>query len=138
MKLTVMEKLISMIGLTLKNLNMKNLINISDIDINRIEGRYLMAALVKITTESQTDKTPDQVLKQCEVLQEEMYKDATDPPIDTRPQTFELELQKLINKHGRESGSDTPDFVLANYLIGCLEVFNQSVKDRDKYFETEI
>lgn len=117
---------------------MKNLINLSDIDTNRIEGRYLMAALVKITTESQTDKTPDQVLKQCEILQEEMYKDAIDPPIDTRPQTFLSGLQTLINKHGKESGSDTPDFILANYLIGCLEVYNQSVKDRDRYFGIDV
>lgn len=34
-----------------------------------------MGALAKITTESQTDKTPYEVLEQIHNLQEEMYKD---------------------------------------------------------------
>lgn len=32
------------------------------------EGRLLFAALVKLTTESQTDKTPDEVLEQLNKL----------------------------------------------------------------------
>ena len=47
--------------------------NLSEIDTSIIEGRLLMAALAKLTTESQTDKEPDQVLGQCERLAAEMF-----------------------------------------------------------------
>lgn len=36
------------------------------------EGRLLLAAIAKITTESQTDKTPDEVIKQLNTLSKKM------------------------------------------------------------------
>ena len=47
---------------------------------------------------------------------------------------FKDELTTLINKHSKENGSDTPDWVLANYLCGCLEVFNETVKIRSNWY----
>jgi len=55
--------------------------------------------------------------------------------------TFIRELTTLINKHSLESGSDTPDFILAEYLVNCLENFNnvsQSKKDYDIGTVTEL
>jgi hypothetical protein len=46
---------------------------IKDIDTSTIEGKLLLAALAKITTESQTNKTPDEVLQQCMDLAEKMF-----------------------------------------------------------------
>lgn len=37
---------------------------------------------------------------------------------------FEKELSSLINKYSLECGSDTPDFILAGYLMNCLRNFN--------------
>jgi len=51
--------------------------------------------------------------------------------------TFEKELQQLINRHSKENGSDTPDFMLAEYLNGCLENFNRTVKAREKWYGRE-
>ncbi len=51
---------------------MEKLLSINDIDRTTMEGRLLFAALVKITTESQTDKTPDEVLQQLDVLSAEI------------------------------------------------------------------
>lgn len=48
---------------------------ISEIDINTKEGRLLLAAIAKLTTESQTDKTPDEVMAQCEALSVAMFQD---------------------------------------------------------------
>lgn len=42
--------------------------DLNEIDTTTKEGRLLFAALAKITTESQTDKTPYQVLEQLEEL----------------------------------------------------------------------
>ena len=49
--------------------------------------------------------------------------------------TFEKELENLINKYNKENGSDTPDFILAEYLLGCLETWNNSIKKREKWYD---
>ena len=46
---------------------------ISEINTDIQEGKLLIAALAKITTESQTDKTPDEVLEQVTKLANEIY-----------------------------------------------------------------
>lgn len=38
--------------------------------------------------------------------------------------SFQDELAELINKHSKENGSNTPDFILAKYLEDCLELWN--------------
>lgn len=47
--------------------------------------------------------------------------------------TFRQELQELINRHSKEGISDTPDFILASYLTGVLDVFDASVIARDRW-----
>lgn len=47
---------------------------------------------------------------------------------------FRNELQILINKTSKENGSDTPDYVLANYLNGTLYLFDKAVKEREKHY----
>ena len=44
---------------------------------------------------------------------------------------FKKELENLINCHSKENESDTPDFVLAQYLVRCLDVFNRAVQQRE-------
>lgn len=46
---------------------------------------------------------------------------------------FEKDLTKLINRYSLEAGSDTPDYILAEYLMGCLETFNDSVRRRSDW-----
>lgn len=48
--------------------------------------------------------------------------------------TFQKELENLINRYGQENGSDTPDFILAQYLHGCLRAFNIAVVDRENWY----
>lgn len=47
---------------------------------------------------------------------------------------FQKELEDLINKYSVENGSDTPDFLLASYLMGCLLNFNTITQHRDKWY----
>ena len=54
---------------------MKTYTQLQEIPNNTIEGRLLRAALAKITTESQTDKTPDEVISQLNELSQNMFKD---------------------------------------------------------------
>lgn len=44
---------------------------------------------------------------------------------------FAEELQSLLNTHNCESTSNTPDVVLARYLLGCLMSFDLAVQQRD-------
>jgi len=47
---------------------------------------------------------------------------------------FERELEALINKCCQENGSDTPDFILAEYLRRCLNAFNTAVNLRSDWY----
>jgi hypothetical protein len=47
---------------------------------------------------------------------------------------FESELRILINNNSMENGSDTPDWMLAQYLTNCLDNFNTTVKLREKWY----
>ena len=49
--------------------------------------------------------------------------------------TFEKELCILINKYSKENESDTPDFILAEYLMFCLDNFNVIMNKRDKWYK---
>jgi len=50
---------------------------------------------------------------------------------------FRKELEKLINRNSMESGSDTPDFILADYLSECLENFDKTIQRREKWYGRE-
>jgi hypothetical protein len=45
--------------------------------------------------------------------------------------TFERELEELINRHSLEDKSNTPDYILAQYLDSCLKVFNVAINHRE-------
>lgn len=47
---------------------------------------------------------------------------------------FRWELEGLINAHSQENGSDTPDFILAQYLIECLNAFDKATRRRTKWY----
>ena len=47
---------------------------------------------------------------------------------------FEKELEELINRHSQENASNTPDFILAQYLQGCLLVFNTAIQQRETWY----
>lgn len=47
---------------------------------------------------------------------------------------FEKELRDLINRHSKESASNTPDFILAQYMAGCLENFETAIQQRETWY----
>jgi hypothetical protein len=47
---------------------------------------------------------------------------------------FRDELSQLLNKYSQENGSDTPDFILAEYLDGCLTNWNHAMAAREKWY----
>lgn len=51
---------------------------------------------------------------------------------------FEYELRQLINKYSKERGSDTPDHILADYLVHCLNAFDIAVSKRTKRHKNQV
>lgn len=47
---------------------------------------------------------------------------------------FKKELERLINKYSMENGSNTPDFIIADYLVGCLDAYDTTVNAREKWY----
>jgi hypothetical protein len=44
------------------------------------------------------------------------------------------QLEDLLNGQSAENGSNTPDFILAEFLAGCLAQFNASVLSREDWY----
>jgi len=44
------------------------------------------------------------------------------------------EIEQTINSHSAENGSNTPDFVLAGYIMDCLSAFDRAVTAREKWY----
>jgi len=48
------------------------------------------------------------------------------------------ELRKLLNAACAENKSNTPDFILAQFMLKCLDAFNESVKQRDEWYGVKL
>jgi len=44
------------------------------------------------------------------------------------------DIQSAINRHSAENASNTPDFILAQYLDRCLAAFNVAVQQRETWY----
>ncbi len=47
---------------------------------------------------------------------------------------FEKEIEALINRFSLENGSNTPDFLLAEYLRRCLANWNITTRAREAWY----
>ncbi len=57
-------------------------------------------------------------------------------PVATK-ETFRHLLSTLINAHSLENESDTPDFILAEYLTDCLAAFDKATERRTEWYSSE-
>ena len=51
---------------------------------------------------------------------------------------FKQELAQLLNRHSMENGSNTPDFILADFLFACLLAWNKASRAREKWYGKEL
>ena len=49
-------------------------------------------------------------------------------------ESFEDRLAKLLNEFSQENSSNTPDFILATFLVRCLEAWNAGVQRRAEWY----
>jgi len=48
--------------------------------------------------------------------------------------SFETELCQLLNRYSGENDSNTPDFILCQYIITSLAAFNTAVQQRETWY----
>jgi hypothetical protein len=51
---------------------------------------------------------------------------------------FRSDLASVLNRHCRENYSNTPDFILAEYLICCLKAYEEIHKRRENWYGREF
>ena len=51
---------------------------------------------------------------------------------------FRSELERVINCFSRENGSDTPDFILAEYLTACLDAYDKALQRREAWYGRKV
>ena len=52
--------------------------------------------------------------------------------------SLETDICTVINQHSAENGSNTPDFILARYLMSCLRAFDYATVDRTSWYDPAI
>lgn len=53
---------------------------------------------------------------------------------DKKIENFKRDLAKLINLYSLESVSNTPDFIIAEYLTNTLLEFDKLMQSRDNWY----
>lgn len=48
------------------------------------------------------------------------------------------ELETLLNGYSEENESNTPDFILAKFMLSCLENFNVATRCRDRWYGAHL
>jgi len=56
------------------------------------------------------------------------------PPPKFNSEQFYKDLIVLINKHSMENQNDTPDYILADYIMNSLMAFTATTLKRDKWW----
>lgn len=44
------------------------------------------------------------------------------------------QIEHAINRTSNENGSNTPDFILAEYLVSCLAAFDRATQARERWY----
>ena len=74
----------------------------------------------------------------CGKCEAEVMKDIVDLPERTRPiiaqdaLDFKSELVSLLNRYSRENVSNTPDFILRDFMWDSLKAFERGVQCREE------
>ena len=57
-----------------------------------------------------------------------------DRPTAMQMSNFRKQLEEIINCNCMENGSDTPDFILAEYMHDCLLAWDRATKRREEWY----
>lgn len=52
--------------------------------------------------------------------------------------SLELVIREALNEYNAEAGSNTPDYILARYLMACLNAFDHATKERARWAGQQV
>lgn len=70
--------------------------DLNQINTSNEEGKLLLAAIAKITTESQTNKTPNEVIEQLNELSDKMFAKKSKPELTTEQLKRKIKNKNLL------------------------------------------
>lgn len=56
---------------------------------------------------------------------------------DDTSDSLRAKIRKAINQCSAENGSDTPDFILAEFLMDCLQAFDYALQKRADWYRSQ-
>ena len=59
-------------------------------------------------------------------------------PDQPEPAGLRGDLRGVLNRYSAENGSNTPDHVLADYVLGCLRAFDFAVRGRADWYRDVV
>jgi hypothetical protein len=71
---------------------------------------------------------------------ERILNDPNSPAVEITPngevvaKGLRYEVERALNKSCAENGCNTPDFILAEYLVSCLAAFDRAVNQRERWY----
>ena len=57
-----------------------------------------------------------------------------DGPFESSDSALASAIEDVINRHCRENASNTPDFILGEYLLTCLQAFEVACRARETWY----
>lgn len=63
--------------------------------------------------------------------------DCAEPPAPIMLSDFRKAVESTINRFSKENGSNTPDFILAQFLVDSLSAYDKAVTAREKWYGRE-
>lgn len=67
-----------------------------------------------------------------EIAKDPVGEENVEPP--ERTTQFRQDITTAINRASKENGSNTPDFILAQYLEDCLVAFDKASRHREQWY----
>lgn len=91
------------------------------------------SSTVEVRTPYGTVYGPSEALDYvAELVRDDTTMKEVGPQLQVTQKGFLSDLTTLINAYSLENGSDTADFILAEYLTGCLTAFDRAVNERSR------
>lgn len=100
---------------------------VSQATYNEIKAKLTAAGYTHLVSESEITVVMDGI--------------ALVPDDEPRPphmlSDFRKDIEGVINRYSKENGSNTPDFILAQYLTESLSAYDKAVTAREKWYGRE-
>lgn len=84
--------------------------------------------LTRLLEQKRSSEETEAMRRDNDFMRAEMLKS------DVKCVAMRAELAELLNRYSQENASNTPDFILAEYLLDCLNAFDRAIRRREEWY----